>query len=530
MKYLIKKWILISYLGISDGLSPSDTKRAKLTNQLNMVALSFTISYMLLFYFWNVKTMVCVQLLFALFFLSIFYLSFKRKYQLTKVLFSIGICITVFLMSLSFGEQVQMHLLLVPVAAVPLVLFDLKRIKTIIFLTSLPFIVYIALCSLNFTWFITIPMSAELSGWMRIVINITAIVAEIIVISSLVVNYDKEEKLLDKKNTILQTQLQSIYDNSFDALFLVNGKESTIIRANNRAVELFQMKHENDFLEKHVLDFHKNLLGETEAEAIRDTLYKEGFYEGEILYKTNKNNEFWGSIAIRLIHILDIPYQSIRITDITEQKKSEKQIQTSLHEKEILLAEIHHRVKNNLAVISGLLGLQSSYIEDEKAKLLFEESRNRIHSMALIHDKLYQHESFAKIDFCNYINDLTNHIQRSYFFTPENIKFTLACSDIFLDIKTAIPCGLILNELITNSYKHAFIGRKKGEIHIKYTKVGQFCTMMVSDNGIGFNANDALKQSNSLGLTLITALTEQINGTLKTTNENGTTYFISFEA
>lgn len=527
MRYLTKKWNFISYLGISEVLSPADAKRARLINQLNFFAFLFNIFYLLLFYCWDHGALVYLQLAFTLFFLLIFFLCFKKHHYAAKILFSIGVCLIVFFMCLCFGEGPQMHLLLIPVASVPLVLFDLKKIRIIIFLTLLPLVAYLLLCYLNFSWFISIAIPPQL-WWIKMAFNITGILAEIIIIGFLVTNYDKVEKLLDEKNIILQTQLQSIFDSSFDALFLVNGKERTIMRANNRAVKLFEMEKESDFVGKHGPNFHTNL-SKAQTEAIRDSLQKKGFYEGEILYKTSKGNEFWGSITIALIYILNIPYQSVRITDITEQKKTEKQIQTSLHEKEVLLAEIHHRVKNNLAVISGLLGLQSSYIEDEKAKALFQESRNRIHSMALIHDKLYQHETFAKIDFCTYINDLTSHIQRSYQYAPSNIEFTLGCTNIFLDIKTAIPCGLILNELITNSYKHAFIGREKGEIKIECIKAGNTCTIMVNDNGVGFNADEALKKSNSLGLTLINALTEQINGTVKTVHDNGTGYCISFE-
>lgn len=527
MRYLIKKWNLISYLGISDGINPSDAKRVRLANQLYLVSFFCNIIYLLFFYYWQYTTIVYLQSAFCLFYLLLLYLSFKKHYHLAKILFSVGDCLIIFFMCLVFGEQSQMHLLFIPLAAIPLVLFDLKKLHILIFLTLLPLIAYLVLCYLNFSSSLSIAIGPELTGSLKAIFNTTAISAEIIIIGSLIVNYDNVERLLDEKNTILQTQLQSIFDNSFDALFLVNGKERTIIRANNRAVELFEMEKESDFFGKYWMDFH-NALSKTDAEIIRETLLKGGFFKGEVLYKTNKGNEFWGSIAIGLIYILNIPYQSVRITDITEHKKAEKQIQLSLQEKEILLAEIHHRVKNNLAVISGLLGLQSSYTEDEKAKALFLESRNRIHSMALIHDKLYQHKSFSKIDFCTYINDLTDHIQRSHHFTG-NIKFTLGCNDIFLDIKTAIPCGLILNEIITNSYKHAFIGRTEGEIQILCSKTQNLCTVLVSDNGIGFNADETLKKPNSLGLTLINALTEQINGTLKTTHKNGTVYFISFE-
>jgi two-component sensor histidine kinase len=264
-------------------------------------------------------------------------------------------------------------------------------------------------------------------------------------------------------------------------------------------------------------------------EAIRTILFEKGLYEGEILYSTNLGKEFWGALAIRLIYIGGKPFQSIRVTDISERKKAEQYTKSSLQEKEILLAEIHHRVKNNMAVISGLIGLQSSYVQDEKAKELFEESRNRIHSMALIHDKLYQHETFAKIEFCAYINDLVDYIKSSYNSTETDVVFNVTCNDIFLNIQQAVPCGLILNELISNAFKHAFKDRREGEVKIVCTKMGGKFTMMVSDDGCGYDVEAKLRASSTLGLTLINALVDQLSGTVKTTNHKGTAYYISFE-
>ncbi|MGA9382063.1 MAG: PAS domain S-box protein, partial [Phormidium sp.] len=171
--------------------------------------------------------------------------------------------------------------------------------------------------------------------------------------------------------------------------------------------------------------------------------------------------------------------------DITERKKAEIEIRTSLKEKEILLKEIHHRVKNNLQVISSLLKLQSSYIKDEEALALFTESYNRVRSMALIHEKLYQSKGLARIDAVDYILDLTDNLFRSYNVATSSVKLNLQVEHIELDIDTAIPCGLIINELVSNSLKYAFIPKEKGELFIKFSQQEERneITLVISDNG-----------------------------------------------
>ncbi|MBL7884853.1 MAG: ATP-binding protein [Bacteroidia bacterium] len=435
-----------------------------------------------------------------------------------------------FMLSLGFGIESQVQLLFVPVAALPVVLFRLKNIRSITILSLFTISLFISLYLIDFGDYFLIPIEPDYLFSLRFVFNITALLCQIVVIYAIISNYDSTEKKLDKTNELLQYQFQTMFDNSFDALFLIDWKKRKIVKANKRAVHLFEFEKESDFFESDGADFYFDELSIEELDAIKEILITKGSYESEVKYRTNLGNVFWGSLAIRLISIGGNPYQSVRVTDITAQKNAEKYTKAALQEKEILLAEIHHRVKNNMAVISGLIGLQSSYVEDVKAKELFEESRNRIHSMALIHDKLYQHETFAKIEFCAYINDLVDYIKSSYNDTATKINFSVTCNDIYLDIKNAVPCGLILNELVSNAFKHAFKGKEQGEIKIVCTKMGEKFTMMVADDGVGYDAETALKKSNSLGLTLINALVEQVSGTLKTTHQKGTAYYISFEA
>ena len=215
--------------------------------------------------------------------------------------------------------------------------------------------------------------------------------------------------------------------------------------------------------------------------------------------------------------------------DINESKRAEGQIKASLEEKEVLLKEIHHRVKNNLQIISSLLDLQSGYIKEEATLKMFEESQRRVKSMALVHEELYGSEDLARIDFAHYIQNLTNHLFRSYGVNPDDIVTKINVDDVLLDIDKAIPCGLIINELVSNSLKHAFPDGGKGEIRIDLSVVNdsQF-GLMVSDNGVGYPKDTDLRNTPSLGLRLVNILVKQLEGSINIDNVGGSTFEILF--
>lgn len=215
--------------------------------------------------------------------------------------------------------------------------------------------------------------------------------------------------------------------------------------------------------------------------------------------------------------------------DITERLKMEEEIKKSLNEKEMLLKEIHHRVKNNLMVISSLLNLQSRYIKDKETLSIFKESQNRAKSMALIHERLYRSTDLKRIDFGEYIQSLATDLFRTYVADPSLIKLNMNVESIMLDINTAIPLGLIVNELISNSMKHAFPAKKKGEINIEFYKdKGNVFNLTVNDDGIGFPEDLDFRNTKSLGMQLVNNLTQQINGEIELDRTDGTTFNITF--
>jgi len=214
--------------------------------------------------------------------------------------------------------------------------------------------------------------------------------------------------------------------------------------------------------------------------------------------------------------------------EIDERKRVEEEITSSLKEKEVLLKEIHHRVKNNLQVISSLLKLQCASIKEIQTLAIFRESQNRIESMALIHEQLYQSKNLSCIDFAKYIHNLVANFFCAYEVNTNHINIKIDISKVLLDINAAIHWGLIINELIANSLKYAFPNNDKGEININFTAKDNDFVLLVKDNGIGFPKDLDFFDTQTLGLQLVVALTEQLDGKIELSKKQGTEFKIAF--
>ncbi|NBD32644.1 MAG: PAS domain S-box protein, partial [Cyanobacteria bacterium] len=263
-------------------------------------------------------------------------------------------------------------------------------------------------------------------------------------------------------------------------------------------------------------------------EEIFPQLQREGYWSGEI-YAQRRN----GTIIIKELSMnLTCNGDIVGVCrDISKRKEAEEQLQASLEEKDLLLKEVHHRVKNNLQVISSIFSLQSQTITDEQALAILEESQNRISSMALIHEKLYQAANLANIDFAEYIRDLIYHLLACYNINPDWIQTEMKIQSIQFNLDTAIPCGLLINELVSNSLKHGFTNQRPGKIYIFLGIIDEAKEMIrlkVEDDGVGLPEEFNPGKSSSLGVSLITSLTQQLRGTLKFQNNPGASFEITF--
>lgn len=203
-------------------------------------------------------------------------------------------------------------------------------------------------------------------------------------------------------------------------------------------------------------------------------------------------------------------------------------LEETLKDKNILLSEIHHRTKNNLAIVSSMLNLQRHQVENEKLKSILMDCSNRVHSMAAVHQKLYEKGNFTKIDLKDYLEDLIRDLQSTIFPRNKEVQMNVEIDSFQLSSDKAIPCALIMNELITNSVKHAFTGNDDNRMDIRIKKIANQILLMIHDNGPGFDYDPSQNYA-SLGMTLIEALTEQLDGNFEYNTTDGTTFTLTFK-
>ncbi len=252
-------------------------------------------------------------------------------------------------------------------------------------------------------------------------------------------------------------------------------------------------------------------------------------FQSEIRMKKKDESYLYIRQYFKTIQFQGTTALHINIIDISEQKKNEFLLESSLAEKEILLKEIHHRVKNNLQIISSLILLQEQYVKDDRILHIFKDFQNRIKVMALIHQTLYNSENLNNIHLSNYIKNLVNNLFKAYLANSKQIKLELNIENVDLSLDKAMSCGLIINELVSNSLKHAFPKNYNGKIDVTLKKtINNRILLEVYDNGIGFPNDVDFKTSDTLGLKLISTITKQMDGKISIKKNNGTHVVITW--
>ncbi len=315
---------------------------------------------------------------------------------------------------------------------------------------------------------------------------------------------------------------RDLVDNALVGIYKAD-QSGKILFANDSIIKMFGYNSKEEIENLNISSLYKNI---GDRDVILRTLNEDGKFKEHEVDMLKKD----GTILNVLVSASSNGETISGMTmDITDKRKTQNQIKRSLKVKDMLLKEIHHRVKNNLMVISSLLSLQSRYIKDEASKSIFKDSQNRARSMALTHELLYQSSDLKRINFGSYVNKLTSELFSVYVTDPNKIKLDMDIDDVMLDINTAIPLGLIVNELVSNSMKHAFPNNKEGNIVIKFKLDDGNYSMIVSDNGVGFPQDYNIQNSDSLGLKIVNSLTEQIDGEIKIEISNGTKFIIKFK-
>ncbi|MBL4709857.1 MAG: PAS domain S-box protein, partial [Flavobacteriales bacterium] len=341
-------------------------------------------------------------------------------------------------------------------------------------------------------------------------------------------------ELISKENEIKKqaSKLNAIIESSSHYIFTVN---------RNFRITSFNDLFRKDIIEKNgieieLFDSFFDVLRENKEDAT--SFWKEKFsdsFKGKSQKFEVKSNSIEQEPFYREIYLNPVLSENGEIEEIsgighdtTQKKLNELELTNSLNEKEILLKEVHHRVKNNMQVISSILNLQSSYVTDQRVLDALRESQNRIRAMASIHERLYRTKNLSDIKFSSYIKDLAESLVNTYELSNTSVKLVFSLDEVFLSLNTAIPCGLILNELISNSLKYAFKDRNEGVIDIKLIREREKISLSLSDDGIGIPDNVNVENTDTLGLQLVYTLVEQIEGELKVERLNGTTFTFAF--
>ncbi|MFN6461050.1 MAG: PAS domain S-box protein [Nostoc sp. DedVER02] len=340
-------------------------------------------------------------------------------------------------------------------------------------------------------------------------------------------------EISDRKRAEQMLELQAVITrNMAEGICLVRARDSVFVYTNAKFEQMFGYKP-GELIGQHVSIV--NCADEYNArENVHEAIMTAVLQNGEATYEVHNVKKdgapFWCRATSSIFEHPE--YGSVLVAvqqDITEHKQAEEKIKASLKEKEVLLKEIHHRVKNNLGIVSSLLQMQCRRTQDPVVTAILRDSQNRIASIALIHEKLYRSEDLSDIDFAQYIPDLTTHLFDSYNVSSSQIKLKIQVDDASLDIETAILCGLIINELVSNALKYAFVDQIRGEIKVKfYQESESTLALIIRDNGIGLPENFDSNKSQTLGITLVQGLVKQLRGKLEIESKQGTQFKITF--
>ena len=355
---------------------------------------------------------------------------------------------------------------------------------------------------------------------------------EVIGLEGFIVDVTRQ-KVLDDQVKISQNRLHMLFSNmnAGCAIFHeVEGENRFTLIDMNHAAEVIEGRRKEDIIGLSFSDYFPQVLHEVLNPAL-DRLMNSGVPQtlSRVPFGTVDDCS-WRDLYLSRSHLGHTREVFLIYSDVTDRVRDEEQIMASLHEKELLLKEVHHRVKNNLQIISGILKLQALRTSDPITNEILQDCRNQVFSMASIHELLYSSRDISRINVMEYVANLVNHLKQEYIGAVSEIEYLIDVEpDIVLDIERCIPCGLILNELITNSVKYAFEPGRKGEIRVSFTYKNNLFQMVVADNGRGMPSENEKKGGTSLGTELVNRLVHQLRGGISISGEKGTTITIEFQ-
>ncbi len=338
-------------------------------------------------------------------------------------------------------------------------------------------------------------------------------------------------KKAEEELRLSEERHRAVYDQAYIGIARI-GRVGRFLLVNQRLCDMFGYASEELYKKAFFELTHPSEVGESlkKWDALLSGEIKN--FTSEQIYLHKNGSQIYANLTVSLVRdTTGSPNYYVAVfEDITVRKQQEKELQESLKEKEVLLKEVHHRVKNNMQVISSILNLQSSYIKDEAAIEMLKESQDRIKSMAFIHESLYQGKNLSHVKFSEYVRNLVGNLFHTYGINKKGLKLKFDLDEVFLNLDTSIPCGLILNELISNALKYAFKDRETGTLSVTLKKLeGGKLKLEIADDGKGFPKEINWKDTESLGLQLVVTLAGQIRGDIQMETKKGTTFTIVFK-
>jgi two-component sensor histidine kinase len=306
-----------------------------------------------------------------------------------------------------------------------------------------------------------------------------------------------------------------VFSSASDALFLLDARSEAINECNASAAKMFECVDASELVGLRPENLRKTRWSEAENKTIREALAGGGPWTQELEFQTVRGRRFWGQMAIVSLGQSAEGTRLLRVSDISGLKHAEEQLRSSLADKEVLLKEVYHRVKNNLQIISALLRLQARRVTDDGALEAIEKSINRVMAMSMVHEKLYQAQNLASIDFLQFAEGLVGFLNQLTEEETSDAVVRVSGTSLSLSIDQAIPLGLVLNELVTNAIKYAYAEGERGVINVSVGGgSGAPATIVVEDRGRGLPENESGEAPTGLGFRIVKMLVEQLHGEL----------------
>ncbi len=371
----------------------------------------------------------------------------------------------------------------------------------------------------------TITAVQTYKGWGFVAVSSVFIYFLILINNNKLGNVIEEKQAVQKEfeAIIEQAPVGIVYHNQNEKWLRVNQLMANMLGYSKS--ELLEMEFK-DFIHPGDLEAGRDL----DRELIDGTRTS---YKTEKKYLKKDGTHLIGRLSKAIIDNKPRPskYMLAIVEDITRQKEVEEELKKTVHEKELLLAEVLHRVNNNLALIMGFLELEHNNIDNEECRVLFKKSQMRIKSIGIIHEKLYQANDFSNLPLDTYVREILSTVSKSWANGTGHVSYTSNAGEVKLNVNQAIPCGLIINELVTNAYKHAFPGSAAGgEVRVDIKAENDLIVLTVSDNGIGLPDTLDFEEANTLGFTIVNILSKKLEADVDMNTRAGTSFTITFKA